>query len=168
MSVRIFLCVNQLQRLLALVIPGTRFSLTRPIDSGVGRSVPSGWDEGPSEQGEWIMDEKRRQPRRHPIYYLQVSDQDSDQPIGRVVDLTQEGMRLVSERPIALHQDYRLKMTVPIDDLTAEQFTFSAESLWNGLDVNPDLHNTGFRIKELPPKGARVIKKVVEELCFQA
>lgn len=114
------------------------------------------------------MDEKRRQPRRRPIYYLQVTEEDTGRPIGRVVDLTQDGMRLVSERPIPLHQDYRLKMTVPIDDRSAEEFAFSAESLWKGLDANPDLHNTGFRIKELPPKGARVIRRVVEELCFQA
>ena len=51
------------------------------------------------------MDEKRRQPRRRPIYYLQVTEEDIARPIGRVVDLTQDGMRLVSERPIPLHQD---------------------------------------------------------------
>ena len=46
------------------------------------------------------MKHERKAPRRHLIYYLRVYDRASGQQLGHLVDLTTEGVMLVSEEKL--------------------------------------------------------------------
>ena len=56
------------------------------------------------------MNEKRKLNRRHLIYYLRVFDRDTSILIGHLVDITAEGIMLISEDPIETDNIFQLKM----------------------------------------------------------
>jgi hypothetical protein len=89
--------------------------------------------------------DKRRLKRRHLIYYLRVFDQKSGQLIGHLVDITPEGLMLVSESPIENNKIFNLRMVLPAEILMKENILFEAISIWCKKDINPDFYATGFR-----------------------
>ena len=53
----------------------------------------------------------RRLKRRHLIYYLEVYDNSNDQFLGHLVDLTVQGMKLVSKNYIESDKEFSLKIS---------------------------------------------------------
>ena len=93
--------------------------------------------------------EQRMLRRKHLTTYPSVVDANTDELVGRVVDLTTEGIRLVSDEPLPKNTEMRLKMVLPATTLGADEITFNAESVWCARDINPVFHNTGFRMINL-------------------
>jgi hypothetical protein len=46
------------------------------------------------------MQEKRKLKRRHLIYYLRVFEKNTDTLLGYLVDITPEGIMIMSESPV--------------------------------------------------------------------
>jgi hypothetical protein len=88
---------------------------------------------------------KRKLKRRHLIYYLKVFDQITGQLMGHLVDITPEGIMLVSEKKIEINKSFNLRMELPAEILMQEEILFEATSLWCKKDINPDFYATGFR-----------------------
>ena len=77
------------------------------------------------------MQEKRRLKRWHLIYHLRIYDQQTDSLVGHVVDITTEGLRVVSEWPIPTGRDFQLWMDLPDNDSAGTtRIWFRARSLW--------------------------------------
>jgi len=122
-----------------------------------------------SDQGKVnaVSNDGRAIRRSQPISYLRVTDRNTDEQVGRVIDLTTEGIRLVSEQPIGIDQIYQLKMIVPQSDGPTEEVVFDADSIWHKSDVNPDFFDTGMKINNLSPRGVEVIEKVINYSSFR-
>ena len=89
--------------------------------------------------------ETRKLKRRHLIYYLEVFDDASGDLLGHLVDLTVEGMKLVSKNKIEVGKEFTMKMIMP-EEYSKERFVrFQATSMWSNPDVNPDFFATGFK-----------------------
>jgi PilZ domain len=93
--------------------------------------------------------DRRTVRRRHLIYYLRVWDlaQDSAEVLGYLVDITTEGLLLISERPIPLDQVFTLEMRWQDEQQGDQSLRFRARSLWASPDVNPSFYDTGFRLE---------------------
>ena len=59
------------------------------------------------------MDEKREIKRRHLIYYLRVFDRKTDQLLGHLVNITPQGIMLISEESLATDTTFQLRMKLP-------------------------------------------------------
>ncbi len=59
------------------------------------------------------LNDLRRLKRRHLVYYLEVFDSKSNEFLGHLVDLTIEGIKLVSKNYIEPNKEYLLKMVLP-------------------------------------------------------
>lgn len=112
------------------------------------------------------MTENRKLKRWHLIYYLRVFDQDSDSLLGHLVDITTEGMKMVSEKPVHTEKDFRLRMEVPLESSTAEEVLFTAHSLWCTKDTNPDFFATGFRLMNPERTVVHIIRGLINDLSF--
>ena len=112
------------------------------------------------------MTENRSLKRWHLIYYLRVFDQDTSSLLGHLVDISTEGMKMVSEMPIPTEQKFRFKMEAPLEHSTAEELLLDAYSLWCNRDANPDFYATGFRLVNPERAAIRVISSLIEELSF--
>jgi hypothetical protein len=92
------------------------------------------------------MEDRRKLKRRHLIYYLRVFEQGTNKLVGHLVDLTQEGIMLISENPIEVNKVYHLRMILPSRMGGNEEWLFDAESRWCNKDINPDFYDTGFKL----------------------
>ena len=112
--------------------------------------------------------EKRRLHRNNLVYYLKVFDRDSDTLLGHLVDITAEGVMLVSEAPIPGDTLFSLRLEFPRDIFGEETLEFSAMSLWCRPDVNPIFYDTGFRLTDISIERLLVIKRLIGEYGFSS
>ena len=113
------------------------------------------------------MHEERSLKRRHLIYYLVVTDQSTGQPLGRLLDVTTEGMLLFSEEPIETNRIYNLSIALPKDIVTKKEIFLRAKSLHCNRDSEPRFYNTGFKIEELEERDRLTLIRVINRYSFQ-
>lgn len=113
------------------------------------------------------MYERRKLKRRHLIYYLRVFEQGTNKLMGHLVDLTQEGIMLISEDPIEVNKVYHLRMILPSRMGGKEEWLFDAESRWCKKDVNPDFYDTGFQLLNLKQEGLEIISNLIQGFGFR-
>ena len=112
------------------------------------------------------MSDKRRLKRWHLIYYLRVFECNSDQLLGHIVDLTTEGLMLISEKRIPLGQELDVRMEIPAEDGTKRNLTMKTHSVWSDLDVNRSFYDTGFELVEPSAETIAQIQGLIDELHF--
>jgi hypothetical protein len=112
------------------------------------------------------MLEKRKLQRRHLIYYLRVFDRNTVNLIGHLVDITPEGVMVISENPIELGLTFQMRMILPKEIFGKEQITFDAISKWADKDVNPSFYDTGFQLLEISDENRLIVTQLIEDFGF--
>jgi len=112
------------------------------------------------------MAENRKMKRWHVIYYLRIFDQDTDSLLGHLVDITTEGIKMVSEDAISPKKEFRLKMEVPLENRKTGEVLFNARSLWSERDTNPDFYASGFHLEKPNTGTIKVIQALISDLSF--
>lgn len=110
------------------------------------------------------MTKNRVQKRSHLLYYLRVYDREDNRLLGHLVDITTEGLMLLSEAPLETGRSYSLRMEWPMESGEKGEILLEAESLWSRNDVNNDFYDTGFRLIASAPEQTRQIKRIILEL----
>ncbi len=109
------------------------------------------------------MRERRRLPRRRVIYSPRVFDTNTGQPIGHVVNISTDGLMLVSEDPIETNALFRLRIALPAEMAGGKQIRFDARSVWCDLDAKPYFYDTGFELLHAAQSEIEAIQYVIEE-----
>jgi hypothetical protein len=113
------------------------------------------------------MNEKRELKRRHLIYYLRVFDRNTDQLLGHLVNITSQGIMLISEEPLAVDMIFQLRMKLPSAMVEYESLDFDAKSVWNGKDSNPNFYDTGLQLIDVAADKIAIIEDLIERFGFQ-
>lgn len=108
----------------------------------------------------------RRVERRHLVFYLRVFDGMGSRVIGHIVDISSRGLMLISDNPVAINEDYRLRMRLPAEIVDKDEIVINATSRWCKQDENPDFYITGFQIHELTPDIEKYITCLIEDFSF--
>ncbi|NOX87971.1 MAG: PilZ domain-containing protein [Calditrichaeota bacterium] len=114
------------------------------------------------------MGEQRKLHRRHLIYYLRVFDRETGEVIGHLINITPEGIMVISENPLETNKTYKLKMDLPSDIFEKTEIEFDAESRWCKKDVNPEFYDTGFSILNLSYHDGRLIERLIDDYGFRS
>ncbi len=112
--------------------------------------------------------EKRKEPRRHLIFYLKVVDPATDQLIGHLVDISTVGMMIICQNELAIGQIIPLKLLLPEVFETATHLDLIGETVWCHKDVNPDYYAVGMKFRQTTSDSREVIKDLVSSFGFQA
>ncbi len=123
-------------------------------------------EEGSVVDTEGKSAEQRQVTRQHLVFYLRVFDGMSSRVVGHLIDLSPKGLMLLSDEPIAVNEEYRLRMKLPKGVASTEDVIFGAVSRWCHPDDNPDFHVTGFQIQDLDGDAEKIISALVEEFGF--
>lgn len=116
--------------------------------------------------GQDQLNETRKLKRRHLIYYLEVLDDTSGELLGHLVDLTVEGLKLISKNEIKAGKNFSLKMIMP-EEYSRERFVrFKATSMWSRPDVNPDFFATGFKAPSLDTTARNLFMDLINQVGF--
>ena len=108
-------------------------------------------------------DEQRTLKRHHLIYYLRVYDGISSKVVGHVVDISPQGLMLITDEPIAIEEEYRLRMRFPGAESSLDELIFDAVCRWCREDENPAFYLAGFQIRNLMPEEANFIQGMINE-----
>lgn len=110
------------------------------------------------------MKERRKYSRIHLIHYLTIFDFETNKLIGNLVDITPEGIMMISENPIAPGEVRHFRMNLPDDFLEeTRSIEFDALSVWQNVDINPDLFAIGFNLSNIAPEDVKRIKNLIDE-----
>ena len=111
--------------------------------------------------------EKRDVARRHLVFYLRILDGMSSRVLGHLMDISPSGLMLLSDEPVAVNEEYRLRMRLP-KEISNEhnEIIFGAVSRWCRQDENPDFYVTGFQIQEMDNTTKELVKHLIEEFGF--
>ena len=111
--------------------------------------------------------EKRRRRRWELVFYLRVFDQSDGSLLGHVIDISEDGLMLLSEVPIDLNRDFDLALETPASGSNGrKKISFKARSIWKSSDANPDLFDTGLQLINPEKASVDAITKLIEELQF--
>ena len=111
--------------------------------------------------------EDRKLLRRHLVYYLRVFDSDTDELIGSVVDITTDGLKLISDHEFDLDRFYNARITIPEETRVSKEIKFKIRSIWSAKDINPDFFVAGFHAEELADDIKTKILCLINEFGFK-
>jgi len=106
------------------------------------------------------MDNKRKQARKVANIILEASDHHTGQSLGQIVNITTEGLLLISREPIAIDTVFQMDMhlTDPVETLS-----FGATALWSSPARQEGRFWTGFHIIDISQDTIKVIEEMVED-----
>jgi hypothetical protein len=111
--------------------------------------------------------DRRKLKRRHVIFYSRVFDRNSGALLGHLMDITIEGLMLISETPLKTDLTYHLRMDLPEDVMTKAYLSFDAQCLWCKPDINPAFYNAGFKVLNMVQEDVDLIENMIDEYGFR-
>ncbi|GMR06180.1 MAG: hypothetical protein BMS9Abin25_0763 [Gammaproteobacteria bacterium] len=120
-----------------------------------------------TDQRHFFAVEKRKRRRWELVFYLRIFDQEDGPLLGHVVDISADGLMLLSENPVELNKDFDLSLEMPSSGAKKRhKITLKAHSIWHSNDANPDLIDTGFQLINPEKSSIDAIAKLIRELQF--
>jgi hypothetical protein len=108
--------------------------------------------------------DERNQERWLLIHSLRVFNAENNDLLGHVVNVTTEGILLITESPLPTDKDYQLKMAVPMGDSESANIELDARSVWTKADDDPHFHKTGFQFTFCSEESIEAISALIEKL----
>ena len=112
----------------------------------------------------------QRRPGRHQIPYdLEVVDRRSGEALGRLGDLSDEGMLLLTERSLQKGDHLELEIDLsPLAGFEGEAIRLEATVRWSGLDLKPVLFCAGLQFDPLSAAARALTDRLIRSIGFQA
>jgi hypothetical protein len=110
--------------------------------------------------------EKRKFKRRHLIFYLRVIERESNAVLGFLVDITTQGIMMMSEFPTEIGKTFHLKLLTDAGPQGEKFLEFQAVSKWCERSVNTDFYDTGFELIDINPDDLQGIRQTIAESGF--
>jgi hypothetical protein len=110
--------------------------------------------------------EKRQVERKYLVFYLRVFDGLGSKVIGHLVNISSNGIMLLSDFPIPVNEEYKLRMRLPHELVEKGEIIFSAASRWCRKDTNPEFYVTGFQLSDMSPALKDSILCLIDEFSY--
>jgi hypothetical protein len=107
------------------------------------------------------MPEKRKFDRIHLIHYLRMFNRRTGELVGNLVDLTEEGLQLISETPIEPGRILEIRMEFPEDVEGLKEMQLIAEAIWCDHHLDPDLFSVGCKLLPVTPTQVGLIQDLI-------
>ncbi|RLJ20175.1 PilZ domain-containing protein [bacterium endosymbiont of Escarpia laminata] len=112
-------------------------------------------------------DDRRQIKRRHLIYYLRVWDTDYEQLLGHVVDISSEGLMLLSDQPIPKDKEFSMEIRLPDLNGSPQKIDFRAACHWSNNDINRAFYDSGFSFLNSAPEAIESVRQLIKEYGFK-
>ena len=113
------------------------------------------------------MHKKRNRKRVHLVYYLLVFDGHTDKLAGNLVDITPEGMKLMSNTPHPLDTSYQLRVELPPEVAgNGKQISVNAKCVWCQEKLYSNSFGAGFQFEEISPENVERINNLINNYGY--
>lgn len=109
------------------------------------------------------MSESRKHTRGQTNDYFIAYNTDTGQAIGRLRNLTPEGVMLISGDPVAVPTTIPCRMSLPQLIEGCREIYFAVESRWCRENTRGGWYEVGCCFQDVPEKSKRVIEVLVQE-----
>lgn len=113
-----------------------------------------------------LTDEKRVIQRHQLPLYLQVFNRVTGRPLGYIVNISSQGMMLVTQAQLMTHAVFQLSIHMP-DKKHTKKIEFEALSLWSRCDVTPNYYDTGFSFIKAPDELVELVNALKDYFTFR-
>ncbi len=110
------------------------------------------------------IQDRRRYQRKNLSYYLPIMDNDTEQVLGHLVDISLVGIMIDCKRNIPSGQKFNLRLDLMENMGEKSSVEFAAQCKWCRFDkIQPYLYNAGFEITHISETDLEVIKMISEK-----
>jgi hypothetical protein len=110
------------------------------------------------------MPERRTAPRKNFSFYMRVLNDDTQEILGHMVEVSETGLRLETIAELPVGRDYYLKLEITPDLGDIPYIVFIARTKWCKLDdIQPNLYRVGFEIVEIMPEDQQIFLRILEK-----
>ena len=113
------------------------------------------------------MSERRKRPRKRTGAYVAVHDLNSNENVGRLIDVSAEGMKLMSSKCFEKNSTLLLQIDLPSEIDGRGQILCKASIIWCKEGNEPDFHEVGLKISDISPYNHETLEKWMTSLAFQ-
>jgi len=108
----------------------------------------------------------RRSERKTLCYYLKVIDLKTGKELGRVGDITGEGMMLLCKNPLDPAKSYSIRVILDknLFDRESGNLDIDVRVRWSRPDVNPSIILTGLIFLHLDNHTKDIVRKLVDKI----
>ena len=110
------------------------------------------------------MKKLKRAERSYLTYYLDVIDLNSGESIGRVADMTIDGLMILSKETLPVGTKFDIKVVSADDHFVPIEF--SGDCRWCKIDVNPKYYDIGFHIDTISDNNKQKIDDLITSSLF--
>ncbi len=110
------------------------------------------------------MLKQRNRPRKNTPHPVKVLDAETGKVLGRVVDITADGMMVVGSAKIESGVVMDLRIILPRMVDGKMDITVQAEIVWSGQDTNPSFFKSGFRFLNMPGNDGFLMEDVLHRM----
>ncbi|MCP4293644.1 MAG: PilZ domain-containing protein [bacterium] len=107
---------------------------------------------------------QRNRPRKNTPHHVKVIDQVSGKVVGRVVDITADGLMLISKKALDPGNIFQLRIILPRMMDGKVDIPVEAEAVWSKQDKNPSYFQTGFRFVNLSGNDGYLLEDVMHRM----
>lgn len=108
------------------------------------------------------MKEQRVEPRWKIDQFLAIYDEDQATFLGRVEDLSENGMSVLSTETVPVGNHLKLAVEVIQDDGSVKTFFVRCRSLWIRAESGDKYHRIGFQFSGISQADAARIRKLID------
>ena len=108
------------------------------------------------------MPERRHAPRKKFNIYMRVLNDDTQEILGHMVELSATGLQLETTVPIPIQTDYYLRLELTADLANKPYIIFIGRSKWCKMDeIEPNLFHVGFQLLEIMPDDKEIFLRIL-------
>ena len=108
--------------------------------------------------------DRRNLDRLKLVYYLRLYDRATQKPIGSVLDISTQGMKILSDTTFALETPYAFSILLPEGSIFGESIIIDAQCRWCKQKVTGEGCEAGFEFTKKVDSGIYVVKALIEDL----
>ncbi len=111
-----------------------------------------------------------RPPRKELLFYLNILDENTHDPLGHLVNLSNEGMMIIiTDKPSSFQKGDVKNVSIQLpdfDEFTKKFINLQVEVRWMKPDNNPKLYRIGCYFVKINSDDLPIIKQVQDVLGF--
>ncbi|MGH8437943.1 MAG: PilZ domain-containing protein [Pseudomonas sp.] len=112
------------------------------------------------------MFDERRIERHQLPYFLKVFNRHTDQPIGYLGNVSEDGLMLISQLPMLVGPDFELQLKVVGRSGGMHLINLTASCLWCHEDQTPGHYDSGFMLLQAPQEYAQLVRALRNYFSF--
>lgn len=109
------------------------------------------------------MNEHRRAKRKRVQEQIEVLDAMTEQPVGRVGNMSETGMMMLATAPLVDDALYQLRFTLTIDRGASREVEIGAHQLWTDPTHVPGQSWSGFRFIDVSAADGEHLRAWIEQ-----